>query len=743
MPPPAKPPSQAELSSLEHAFASDPASDAYRPLTEAYLATGRFMEAMVVCKKGVKAHPDDPSARVLLARVYADQGKDRRGLEEIQAVLTSYPTFAAALRLAGIMHLRLGEKTAGEAALRKAYEVSPDDPETRAALAQFNVSPAAAPPPAPAPTPVSVPAARTTGPAMPAARGSQPRMPAAAVATGGEAPTPTPPPGSRARNVAIADALAEQYKTKEFTIVAGIKKPKNRRGTLATTAALAVVLAIALGGWAFWSKARKERFEAIDRLIKETVPLLEKDTAAAYAEAAQKAAEILDKDAESVAGRAFLAYADSLRALEHGDAEAGKAGAAQVSAALAAKQRHSHLIAAEAYLKAAGGDLAGAQETVKAVIEGEGASSPLLQGALGAVLLRGGDLDAARDELVAAQKAEPGNARLSFLLAEQFRRRGEGYDLQASGFYDYTLRIEKDHAGAILGKGLVLLSRGQLDEAGRSADAVLAPTLQASKPQLALAQALKAGVLAAQGKAAEATAAEAEAARLDPANAEIPRLQGVRKLREGDAKGAAEAFRRALGMEPKRTQLVADLVQAQLGLENGPKLAIETVKRAIQTSGESPRLALLLGEAYRASGDADLAQGQYQKAIQLGGKFPDARVALARLHRAKGNVPGALVELTAAIDEYGQGGTGGAAAAYVEMAEAERARGAKPAVLQDLFEKALAKDPASCDALWGAGKLEFDANKLSDAAKQRLEGYVKLCGKAPHADEAARLVGGK
>src|SRR5512134_2631944 len=110
MPPPTKTLTPAELSALEHAFAADPASDAYRPLTEAYLAAGRFMEAMVVCKKGVKAHPDDPSARVLLARVYAEQGKDRKALEELHAIIAAYPTFAAANRMAGVLHLRLGER---------------------------------------------------------------------------------------------------------------------------------------------------------------------------------------------------------------------------------------------------------------------------------------------------------------------------------------------------------------------------------------------------------------------------------------------------------------------------------------------------------------------------------------------------------------------------------------------------------------------------------------------------------
>src|SRR3990172_3654177 len=115
-----KPLAPAEISTLERAFASDPGSDAYRPLTEAYVEAGRFMEAMVVCKKGVRAHPDDPAPKVLLARVYAEQGKDRKALEELGAVLAAFPTFVAANRLAATLHFRLGEKEPGEAALRRA-----------------------------------------------------------------------------------------------------------------------------------------------------------------------------------------------------------------------------------------------------------------------------------------------------------------------------------------------------------------------------------------------------------------------------------------------------------------------------------------------------------------------------------------------------------------------------------------------------------------------------------------------
>ncbi|MGZ3461855.1 MAG: tetratricopeptide repeat protein, partial [Archangium sp.] len=125
--PPSKTLSPAELAKLEHAFASDPSSDAYKPLAEAYLAAGRFMEAMVVCKKGVKAHPDRAEPRLLLARVYAEQGKDKKALEEALGALQAQPTDKASLRTVGALQLKTGEAETGKAHLLKAYEADPTD----------------------------------------------------------------------------------------------------------------------------------------------------------------------------------------------------------------------------------------------------------------------------------------------------------------------------------------------------------------------------------------------------------------------------------------------------------------------------------------------------------------------------------------------------------------------------------------------------------------------------------------
>src|SRR6476620_4598486 len=121
-PPPAKTLSPQELAKLESAFNSDPGSDAYRPLAEAYLAAGRFMEAMVVCKKGVKAHPGKPDARLLLARVYADQGKDKKALEELAPALQHWPGDNVVRRAAAQLQIKSGDCEGGHANLLKAYE---------------------------------------------------------------------------------------------------------------------------------------------------------------------------------------------------------------------------------------------------------------------------------------------------------------------------------------------------------------------------------------------------------------------------------------------------------------------------------------------------------------------------------------------------------------------------------------------------------------------------------------------
>ncbi|HEY1089399.1 MAG TPA: tetratricopeptide repeat protein, partial [Archangium sp.] len=160
MPPATKTLSPAELAKLEHAFATDPASEAYKPLAEAYLGMGRFMEAMVVCKKGVKAHPSLADPRVLLARVYAEQGKDKKAIEELTGALQVQPTDKVALRMMGALQVKGGDTAAGRDNLLKAFNADNADAETIELMEKNGVpvpKPAAPEPPPPPPVVVAPP----------------------------------------------------------------------------------------------------------------------------------------------------------------------------------------------------------------------------------------------------------------------------------------------------------------------------------------------------------------------------------------------------------------------------------------------------------------------------------------------------------------------------------------------------------------------------------------------------------
>ena len=752
MPSPKRQLTAAELASLEHAFAADPASEAFRPLAEAYLASGRFMEAMVVCKKGVKSHPDDPAAKVQLARVYADQGKDKKALEELGPVLTSYPNYAAGNLLAATLHLRGGARAEGEAALRRAAEAAPSDPEVVAALQKHGVT--AAPPPTP-PLPAGANAvpllSRSSSagqPALAPRSATSTAQPAARAAPSAQ-PIPTPPPMPRAGDD-YARQLAEKYGTQTWGLNSpGQAKPRKgaTRTTVFATAGLAVVLVLSLVAWQLFARAHKQRVEAIAGLLKETQELVGRDSFGAYRGAAEKCQAILKEDAGSLAGHAFLSYVDAIRFLEHAEGDAVRGEAIIQLEAGRKLGNHSHLIAAEAYLKAATGDLPGGLAGLKAELEDPARQTGLLSGAMGVLLMTSGDLEGARDWLVRAQKLNPNEVRIVQQLAEQYRRRGEGYEQQAENSYQLALRLQKDHVPSLLGRAMLLLERGLHDQAAQHVQQVLTGG-DASPRQQALAHAVRGSVLFAQGKATEGTADETKALELDPQSPDLPWLIGRRQLRDGEAAAAVASIQRAVNGDARRVAFYVDLNRALLATPDGSKKAIEVLQKATARAGDHPRIALLLGDAYRAKGDTDRARGQYERSIQLGKPYPDARVALARLHRELKNVPAALAELDLAITEYGQGGAGSAAQAFVEMAGIERSRGARADQVFALYVKALDKDPASCESLWNAGKLGWDAGqgrdeeskKARETSRLRLERFLQVCPRDVNVTAAKAII---
>jgi len=764
MPGPSTPPSPAELAALEHAFAADPSSEAYRPLTEAYLAMGRFMEAMVVCKKGVKAHPSDLVPRLLLARIYAAQGKDRKALEEIEGALAVRPADVEANRTAGLLYLKLGEKERGTAALRKAWQAAPNDVETLDAMKKWGLDFSAPPAPPPVATASATATASTAATVKKAAVTTPP--PVLRPVTQGVG-VPHPPsgtagasegaatveaareaPADSARGAAYADELAARYATQDWVLESHgeVRAGRRRsRAPLLATVGLGVVLLLVLGVWFGLGAVRRARAVEIDRLLRQARELIEKDGFTSYREAARLCERILERDPDAIGGHAYLAYVDALRWGEHGESEGLREEARKhLDAVGRLGQPHSHAYAAEAYLRGYGGDLRGALEQLRRAMAGPEGGSALLHGVLGALELKSGDLDAARDDLTWARQNTPGDVRVTALLAEQWRRRGPGHEVQASALYDTALsRLAPDHVPSLLGKAQLQLAAGQPEEALKRIDKVLGLGPGASPRQVAVAHALRGSALHAQGKTVDGDAEEQQAIALDPMNGEIHDLIGRRKLRAGDAAGAAQSFRKAAELEPSRIGFHADLAAALMQKPGGAPEAVAALEQASARVGGA-RLAKMLGDAWRAAGDNDKARAAYERSLSIEAKNPEARIALARLWRDRKEWAKALEELDRAVKDASDGAAGGAAAAWLEIGETEELRGDPPDVVEKAYTSALKVDPQSCPALFWLGRSRSDRHGRYDPslAKQMLSDYLRLCPRGARAGEAQRIGAG-
>jgi tetratricopeptide (TPR) repeat protein len=247
-----------DLTKLEYEFATNPNSEAFIPLAEAYLGMGRFVEAMVVCKKGIKAHPDLPTGRLIMARIYCDQAKHQKAIEEVNKLLKLSPHNPDAHRLLGTIFLKLGKEEDGIKSLKKSLDINPGDQEARDSLLKIGVDyvPSAAPAQAaPSAPPTDE---RPTEQAMPAVDPSRPRgrrsvsevptqraMPA--VSTAPPAVSTAPPAVSTAPPAVSAPPQKKRIADIYHEIEAAKSKPGKSRSfkiTLYMAGALGVILII-------------------------------------------------------------------------------------------------------------------------------------------------------------------------------------------------------------------------------------------------------------------------------------------------------------------------------------------------------------------------------------------------------------------------------------------------------------------------------------------------------------------
>jgi tetratricopeptide (TPR) repeat protein len=747
-PSPAKTLSPQELAKLEHAFASDPSSDAYRPLAEAYLGMGRFMEAMVVCKKGVKAHPNRPDPRVLLARVYADQGKDKKAIEELQAALQVAPEDRTILRRLGALQMKTADVAAGRANLLKAWELAPADPETQALLAQWKVElprpVAPEPPPPPPPAPARTQTASGRSGELPMARMPINGAPAATVS----------------RTTLRATEEEEERLRKHAKASSGAAR------AFGVAAVLAIATVIGFYVWGQWTARRANIYS---RNLKEASEQLKHDSFASYKLACTAAEQALEVQPKAEPPHAYLAYAYAIRWGEHGDGDDARRFAEEhLQAAKASGEVDSHLYAAEALLQQYSGQgtraLGELARQVKAFDE-EGHASSLLYLTLGLVQMNAGDLERARESLEKAQALAPSDPRVYAALGALHRRRGDARSAEQN--FGFALRYERDHSASLLGLSLLLLDQ---DNAARfpAAAVNLKKLLEGEPPpsprQLATAHMARALLIARVQAAlasmkpdeqknltertgvpmdrteamALAAKEEQEAFTLDRNNPELRMLKGKVLVAEGQLDAGIQEMREAVKMDPTRSQFYVDLARALMLKPDGAREAQDALTTAIRTLPDSPKLMVLLGQAYRRQGRLEDAIAQFNKALaDPKVRNPDARLQLGVAYREKGDNKESEKELLRASQEY-LGQSRRIAETFTELGRTYEAMGDRTRA-DDAYQKALNTDADYADAYFFYAHLLAQDRRAKDRARASALAYLRLDPRGEHAAEAQRL----
>ena len=769
--------SPAELAKLEHAFASDPSSEAYRPLAEAYLAMGRFMEAMVVCKKGVKAHPDRADPRVLLARVYAEQGKDKKALEELQGALQVQASDKQALRMAGALQIKTGEADVGRANLIKAWQADPSDPDTLALLQQHKIetaapAPVAAAPVAPAPVaPVAAPvaAAPVEAPAVAPAPVSRP-------AAQEEAPRPArsrPEPQQQARPAAPRRpvVVVEEDVDDEDDAPASRRTPAKGGGGNTgrfITLGLAVMLPLLVAGYFIHGRSVKQRNSEISKQLKTATEELKHDSYESYKKACDAAAKALEVEPDHTAAHGYMAYAYAIRWGEHGGGDTARRQAEEhLSAAKKGGELSSHLYAAEALIKTYGGKgkeaLTELEQRVKD-FDAQGKKSSLLYLTLGLIQMDAGDLERAKDNLEKAQALAADDPRVYAALGAVYRRRGQ--DAMAWANYDFALRYEKDHPESLLGKSLLMLEQDTPNY--ELAATMIKKLLEASPPpsprQLAaanLARSLLISRVSAamdafkpdeQAKISEVTGvpvdkakASAELTRfeetgftLDKQSPELLLIKGRRLLLEKKYDEAAQEIRKAIKMDGTRAQFYVELAKALMGKPGGEKEASEALVTALKTMGDSPKLLVMLGDAYRGQGKLDEALAQYQRAVQApNAKNPEARLAMGLIYSKRSDWAKAQEALEKASAEF----IGQNEQTAVTLAELGRVYAARndAAKADETFQRALNANENYAPAYFFYAEFLSKDKKQAEKVKALAAEYIKRAPNGEYVNAARAL----
>ncbi len=682
----------ADIHALELEFAKNPTLEACIPLCEAYLSNKRFMEAMVVCKKGIKQSPQDPRGRVLLAQVYFNQGKLPKAEQELKGALEAFPGNPNASELMGELLAQQGRNQEAVPFLQAAVTADPNLERARGLLAQLGVAAPqqAAPPQLPPQAQVQQPAAQPgvqqpplqpgQPPSQPGqnpwAGGTNPELATPGVLPGQDVPAGLPQPEAIGVTPAaeapklehVSDFFADEtlgfgddgshIETAgpgRLTILGFVPKST---GSIKTTIVVALALFAVASVIVVWQYISSENRRKIHTLLSDVTSAIEEDKYVRYLDALRTSQEILKIDDDDADTLAAMAYAEAILANDHHEEGAAERARAYMQRGVeAGGENIPNTVAAKVLLAFHEKNYdAGLAEIDR--VKKKGGTATVFE------------IEAFRLMSVAKpddKETYRQRARLSDSLtyhARGFALLGWHYYAleqwsQADRNFDEALKNSKDHPGAMLGQVLTDLDRNigieeRQKEIEKKIKRVFAlPREELSRPVLAMAHFARAQLSQWRKKAADAEADYKQAFRLDSGNAMFYLARARGRMNLGKWDDAIDDLRQAGTVEPNNPNIFKKLCKAFTEVRRYSD-AEAACKRAEQVSGGKDYEARFFDcERLRSSNKLDDAM-KCLLAIPLeagGDLYARSRIAVGKVLRAQRQWNKAALHMTEFLEK--------------------------------------------------------------------------------------------
>lgn len=123
-----------EIKKYRAMLEENPASRVFATLGELYRKQGMHDEAIGLCLKGLKYHPDYLSGRVVLGLAYFDKGMVKEASEELERVVSAKPDHLMAAKVLGDVLLMNGDIERAKYYFERVLSLAPDDLDVRKKL---------------------------------------------------------------------------------------------------------------------------------------------------------------------------------------------------------------------------------------------------------------------------------------------------------------------------------------------------------------------------------------------------------------------------------------------------------------------------------------------------------------------------------------------------------------------------------------------------------------------------------